>query len=72
MNTLLDSTIEDILSGELVIVERIINIKAHYAGIKRVKARKVKFYYAKNLKNGSSYQINAKIRRQHEELLSKN
>ena len=71
MNTLLDSTIEDILSGNLIIIKKTVKSKAYYMGERRVKARTSIYYYSKNLKNGSSYKISAKIRKEYEELLSK-
>ena len=71
MNTLLDSTIEDLLSGNLKIIKKVRETKAYYVGERRVKARKAVFYYAKNKKDGSKNMISAKIRKQYEDLLSK-
>lgn len=72
MNTLLDNTIEDLLSGNLKIIKKVRKTKVYYVGKRRVEARNAVYYYAKNIKDGSNKVISDKVKKQYKEVLLKN
>ncbi len=72
MSSLLDTTIEDLLSGTIIITTKVIKYKTYYVGERRVKGKTATYYYAKNIKTRDEINISKKIREQYEQLLINN